>query len=158
MSVMDEERDLVVFEDDAGNELTMEVLDYLAYEGKEYALLTEYVEDEDDDGDEDEPVEVFIMEVRPVGEDQEEFVPVDEALAETLIAYCRRYRTAYAVVCSSLYGKYDEVFRRYGFVPQKGQGNIVIVKALDPTISEAELAGAEHWHMSQGDGESELDL
>ena len=81
---MDEERDLVVFEDDAGNELTMEVLDYLAYEGKEYALLTEYVED-DEDGDEDEPIEVFIMEVRPVGEDQEEFVPVDEALAETLI-------------------------------------------------------------------------
>lgn len=81
---MDEERDLVVFEDDAGNELTMEVLDYLAYEGKEYALLTEYVED-DDDGDEDEPVEVFIMEVRPVGEDQEEFVEVDEALAEKLI-------------------------------------------------------------------------
>ena len=57
---MDEERDLVVFEDDAGNELTMEVLDYLAYEGKEYALLTEFVED-DDDGDEDEPIEVFIM-------------------------------------------------------------------------------------------------
>ncbi|MBR4441643.1 MAG: DUF1292 domain-containing protein [Clostridia bacterium] len=81
---MDEERDLVVFEDDTGNELTMEVLDYLAYEGKEYALLTEYVED-DEDGDEDEPVEVFIMEVRPVGEDQEEFVPVDEELAETLI-------------------------------------------------------------------------
>ena len=85
MSVMDEERDLVVFEDDAGNELTMEVLDYLAYEGKEYALLTEYVEDEDDDGDEDEPVEVFIMEVRPVGEDQEEFVEVDEETAEKLI-------------------------------------------------------------------------
>ena len=81
---MDEERDLVVFEDDAGNELTMEVLDYLAYEGKEYALLTEYVED-DDDGDEDEPVEVFIMEVVPVGDDQEEFVPIDEALAEKLI-------------------------------------------------------------------------
>jgi len=81
---MDEERDLVVFEDDAGNELTMEVLDYLAYEGKEYALLTEYVED-DEDGDEDEPIEVFIMEVVPVGEDQEEFVPVDDDLAETLI-------------------------------------------------------------------------
>ena len=81
---MDEERDLVTFEDDAGNELVMEVLDYLAYEGKEYALLTEYVED-DEDGDEDEPIEVFIMEVRPVGEDQEEFVPVDDSLAETLI-------------------------------------------------------------------------
>ena len=83
---MDEERDLVVFEDDEGNEFTMEVLDYLAYEGKEYALLTEYVEDEaDDDDDDEEPVEVFIMEVRPVGDDQEEFVPVDEDLAETLI-------------------------------------------------------------------------
>ena len=81
---MDEERDLVTFEDEAGNELVMEVLDYLAYEGKEYALLTEYVED-DEDGDEDEPIEVFIMEVRPVGEDQEEFVPVDDSLAETLI-------------------------------------------------------------------------
>ena len=82
---MDEERDLVVFEDDAGNELTMEVLDYLSYEGKEYALLTEYDEDKDDDGDEDEPIEVFIMEVVPVWEDQEEFVPVDDALAEKLI-------------------------------------------------------------------------
>lgn len=84
MNDMDEERDLVVFEDDAGNEMTMEVLDYLAYEGKEYALLTEYVED-DEDGDEDEPIEVSIMEVRPVGEDQEEFVPIDDELAETLL-------------------------------------------------------------------------
>ena len=81
---MDEERDLVVFEDDAGNELTMEVLDYLCYEGKEYALLTEYVEDDDEDDDEGE-IEVMIMEVVPVGEDQEEFVEVDEKLAETLI-------------------------------------------------------------------------
>ena len=83
---MDEERDLVVFEDDAGNELTMEVLDYLYYEGKEYALLTEYVEDEsDDNGDEDEAIEVFIMQVVPVGEDQEEFIPVDDDLAEKLL-------------------------------------------------------------------------
>ena len=81
---MDEEKDLVVFEDDAGNELTMEVLDYLCYEGKEYALLTEYIED-DDDEDEEGEIEVTIMEVVPVGEDQEEFVPVDDALAEKLI-------------------------------------------------------------------------
>ena len=81
---MDEERDLVEFEDDAGNVLTMEVLDYLAYEGKEYALLTEFVED-DEDGDEDEPIDVYIMEIVPVGDDQEEFVPVDDKLAETLL-------------------------------------------------------------------------
>ena len=82
---MEEERDLVVFEDDAGNELTMEVLDYLAYEGKEYALLTEYVED-DDDEDEEGEIEVAIMEVVPVGEDQEEFLPIDDELAEQIMA------------------------------------------------------------------------
>lgn len=87
--------------------------------------------------------------------DNEEYIG---ALAETLISYCRRCKTAYAVICSSLYGKYDKVFRRYGFVKQKGQGNIVIVKSLDPSISEEDLTGAEHWHMTQGDGESELDL
>ena len=81
---MDEERDLVVFEDDAGNELTMEVLDYLCYEGKEYALLTEYVED--DDEDDSEEIEVMIMEVKPVGEDQEEFLPIDDDLADKIMA------------------------------------------------------------------------
>ena len=80
---MDEERDLVVFEDDAGNELTMEVLDYLAYEGKEYALLTEYVEDAGEA--EPEEVEVMVMEVRPVGEEEEEFVSIDDDLAEKIL-------------------------------------------------------------------------
>ena len=81
---MDEEKDLVVFEDDAGNELTMEVLDYLCYEGKEYALLTEYIEDADED-DEPEEIEVVVMEVRPVGEDQEEFVAIDDELASQIM-------------------------------------------------------------------------
>lgn len=83
---MDEERDLVVFEDDAGNEITMEVLDYLCYEGKEYALLTEYVEDADEDADEDDTIEVMIMEVVPVGDDQEEFLPIDDELADKIMA------------------------------------------------------------------------
>ena len=84
---MDEERDLVVFEDDAGNEITMEVIDYLCYEGKEYALLTEYIEDADEeDADEDETIEVMIMEVVPVGEDQEEFLPIDDDLADKIMA------------------------------------------------------------------------
>ena len=82
---MDEELDLVVFEDDAGNEITMEVLDYICYEGKEYALLTEYVEDEDDD-DEDGEIDVMIMEVVPVGDDQEEFLPIADDLAEKILA------------------------------------------------------------------------
>lgn len=83
---MDEERDLVVFEDDAGNELTMEVLDYLCYEGKEYALLTEFVEDADEDEDEDEALDVMVMEVRPVDDENEEFVPIDDDLASQILS------------------------------------------------------------------------
>jgi len=86
------ELDLVVFEDDKGNEITMEVLDYLFYEGKEYALLAEMGDGSCEACAEKEGCEscesrrdAFVMEVVPVGEDMEEFVPVDEALAEKLI-------------------------------------------------------------------------
>lgn len=77
------ELDLVIFEDENGNELKMEVLDYLNYEGKPYALLAEYKEDATDD----DVVEAFVMEIVPVeGDDEmEEFIPVDEELAEKLI-------------------------------------------------------------------------
>ena len=73
------ELDLVVFEDDNGNQINMEVLDYLFYEGKEYAVLAEMTENENGQR------EAYVMEVVPVGEDMEEFVPVDESLAEKLI-------------------------------------------------------------------------
>lgn len=77
--------DLVVFEDDDGNELTMEVLDYLSYEGKEYALLAEY--DPTLTEDSEDVREAFVMEIRQAEDDEEfeEFVPVEEALAEKLI-------------------------------------------------------------------------
>ena len=87
---MDDERDLVVFEDDAGNELTMEVLDYFFYEGNEYALLTEASEAcegcEDGECEGCESLgETYVMQIVPVGEDEEEFVPVDDDLMEQLI-------------------------------------------------------------------------
>ena len=88
---MDNELDLVVFEDDEGNEITMEVLDYFFYEGQEYALLAD-AEGECECGCGDDACEeceherdAYIMKVVPVGDDQEEFVPVDEALADKLI-------------------------------------------------------------------------
>ena len=78
MENMDNELDLVTFEDDDGNEMTMEVVDYLFYEGKEYALLTELVENEaacescdaEDCNGCASQREAFIMEVHPVGDDQ----------------------------------------------------------------------------------------
>ena len=85
---MDEELDLVVFEDDEGNEITMEVLDYFFYEGKEYALLAEVDEDGEcgcDECDEEHQRDALHLEVVAVGDDQEEFVPVAEELADKLI-------------------------------------------------------------------------
>ncbi|MBQ6715500.1 MAG: DUF1292 domain-containing protein [Clostridia bacterium] len=90
---MENERDLVVFEDDKGNEITMEVLDYFFYEGQEYAMLTDYSEEKEEkcnacDAESCEgcePEEVLIMKVVPVGDDEEELVPVDEELGEKLI-------------------------------------------------------------------------
>ena len=76
---MDDERDLVVFEDDAGNEITMEVLDYFFYEGNEYALLTEASEAcegcEDGECEGCESLgETYVMQI----------VPVDDELADKL--------------------------------------------------------------------------
>lgn len=88
----DNELDLVVFEDDKGNQITMEVIDYFFYEGDEYAMLTDYKEENDCDSCESKDCagctaqeEVVIMKVVPVGEDEEEFLPVDEELATKLI-------------------------------------------------------------------------
>jgi hypothetical protein len=86
---MEDDLDLVVFEDDEGNELTMEVLDYFFYEGQEYALLAEVQENCDacEDGCEECEAEreVVVMKVVPVGDDEEEFVPVDDELSAKLL-------------------------------------------------------------------------
>jgi hypothetical protein len=93
---MEDERDLVVITDDEGVEYTMEVLDYFFYEGQEYAVLTEYHEDEGCGcGCEDEECEccdhdheAYIMKVVPVEDDQEAFLPIeDEALVTRLIDF-----------------------------------------------------------------------
>ena len=84
---MDEELDLVVLTDEDGNELPMEVLDYFFYEGQEYAVMTEYDENAPEDEEEaDAPQrDAFIMKVQPVGEDEEEFVPIEDELSDKLI-------------------------------------------------------------------------
>ncbi|MCR4620601.1 MAG: DUF1292 domain-containing protein [Clostridiales bacterium] len=89
-----EELDLVVFKDEEDNEITMEVLDYFFYEGEEYAMLTEYdpnsacnackIED-CSSCEHSEKVDVTFMKVVPVGEDEEEFLPIDEKLSNILL-------------------------------------------------------------------------
>ncbi|MDR1619980.1 MAG: hypothetical protein LBS18_04890 [Clostridiales bacterium] len=109
---MEEERDVVVFSDDDGNEFELDVIDYFEHEGQEYAVLMDlsdlpeeddededYEDDEDEDEDEDEDYEddeddededcdcdeqdVYIMKV-VVNGDTEEFLPADDDLLDTL--------------------------------------------------------------------------
>lgn len=100
---LEQEQDLVVFTDDAGNELTLEVLDYFFYNGQEYAVLADYDEECEDeecachhhceeegcnqceDQCEHPEQSLYIMKVIPVEDDQEEFVPVEDELMDQLI-------------------------------------------------------------------------
>ncbi len=45
--MQEEERDLVTFTDDDGNEFDLEVLDYVFYQGEEYAVMVNPQDEED---------------------------------------------------------------------------------------------------------------
>jgi len=79
------EPDIIIFEDDDGNEYEFIVRDYFFYNGDEYALLTEAGQEADENGEECIVCKVVAAEGED-GEEDEEFELVeDEALAEKLI-------------------------------------------------------------------------
>ena len=95
---MEEERDLVVFSDDEGNEFELEIVDYFDYEGQEYAVLVDpesgcscgcgcECDDEECEGEHEHEhehgAEVYIMKIVINGE-YEEFLPADEDKMEAL--------------------------------------------------------------------------
>ena len=64
------EEDIIIFEDEDGNEYSYVVVDYMFYNGEEYALLTESdIEDVDDENGQ----ECIICKVVAEEEDGEEF-------------------------------------------------------------------------------------
>ena len=84
---MEMDEDLIVFEDEDGNEITFVIEDYFFYNGDEYAILTEYDTENDNVKSEEGSI---VCKIEPVegkdGEEDEEFVPVeDEEFAEKLI-------------------------------------------------------------------------
>ncbi len=84
---MEEERDIVVFSDEDGNEIEMEVLDYFDYEDQEYAMLIDA--SPDDEEERQETLDVYIMKV-VVSDDMEEFLPADEDKMEELTKYAEK--------------------------------------------------------------------
>ena len=80
------EEDIIIFEDEDGNEYSYVVVDYMFYNGEEYALLTEVTEADSEDENQECIVCLVAAETEEDGEESETFVPVeDEALAQKLV-------------------------------------------------------------------------
>ena len=80
------EEDIIDFEDEDGNVIPFAVIDYVFYNGDEYALLTEVTEEEDEDENQECIVCRVVAETEEDGEESESFVPVeDETLAQKLV-------------------------------------------------------------------------
>lgn len=79
----DRENDILEFETDDGEQLRLTVLDDLFYEGRQYVILTDAADE--DEAEEAEDVGIYVMEVRPVDEEEEEFVPVDDDLGQKIL-------------------------------------------------------------------------
>ncbi len=78
-----QEPDLIEMTDEDGNTITMQVLDYFFYNGEEYVILTDDVEEEDaEETDEPEEIDCYVMKVVTStdenGEEMEEFVPIED--------------------------------------------------------------------------------
>ena len=80
------EEDIIDFEDEDGNVIPFAVIDYVFYNGEEYALLTEVTEEEEDGENQECIVCRVVAETEENGEESESFVPVeDETLAQKLV-------------------------------------------------------------------------
>lgn len=80
------EEDIIDFEDEDGNVIPFAVIDYVFYNGDEYALLTEVTEEEQEEENQECIVCRVVAETEEDGEESESFVPVeDETLAQKLV-------------------------------------------------------------------------
>ena len=80
------EEDIIDFEDEDGNVIPFAVIDYVFYNGEEYALLTEVTEEETEEESQECIVCRVVAETEDDGEETESFVPVeDETLAQKLV-------------------------------------------------------------------------
>ncbi len=81
------ERDIVVFQDEEGNEIELGVVDYFEYEGEQYAVMIDIgAETDDEEGDEEEEYtqELYIFRIE-ARDGEEEFIPADEDKMDALV-------------------------------------------------------------------------
>ncbi|MDD5796400.1 MAG: DUF1292 domain-containing protein [Oscillospiraceae bacterium] len=79
-----EEASIIVLTDDEGNDVEFEFLDTIEYEGDEYIVLMENVEDND---------EVVILKIESLDDENENYIGVDDE--ETLNAVFKIFKDRY---------------------------------------------------------------
>lgn len=82
------------------------------------------------------------------------------AITEAIISYCYKVNAEYVVVGTGMNGEFKNVLPKYGFSKNKRSliNNMMIANTLTDKVCIDELMGHEKWHITQGDGETELDL
>lgn len=83
-----------------------------------------------------------------------------KALANGISQYCYDKGLEYAVIGTGLYGSYKKVLLENGFMITRKppKNNMMIANVLSDNLVMDEINGHEKWHITQGDGETELDL
>ncbi|MDF2677458.1 MAG: family N-acetyltransferase [Bacillota bacterium] len=83
-----------------------------------------------------------------------------KALANGVSKYCFDNNLEYVVIGTGLYGKYKNALLQNGFMITRKppKNNMMIANILSDKLSMYEIDGHEKWHITQGDGETELDL
>ncbi|MDO5016043.1 MAG: GNAT family N-acetyltransferase [Eubacteriales bacterium] len=81
-------------------------------------------------------------------------------LAQQLTKYAYERGLDYLVLSCGDFGNYRQVLKTQGYHPtlQPPVNNMMIACALNDEIKLEDLKDAEHWHVTQGDGDAELDL
>ena len=82
------------------------------------------------------------------------------ALSDGIAKYCYDNKLEYAVIGTGLYGQYRNTLLKNGFMVTRKppKNNMMIAHILSDKVELDELMGHENWHITQGDGETELDL
>ena len=82
---MDENDRIVTLTDEAGNEHVLELIDFVDYEDVTYGLFTPYEGEDENDGSDDEEIDVVVLRVEEEGENISLEAVTDEALAEKIL-------------------------------------------------------------------------
>ena len=83
-----------------------------------------------------------------------------KTLANGISKYCYDNGLEYAVLGTGLFGEYRNVLLKNGFMITRKppKNNMMIAHILSDKVTLDEITGHEKWHITQGDGETELDL